>query len=123
MSEVFRQVDFLFRGRTVTLVPSIELLRRIKAKGINTTQLAQLCSNGGADALDVTTIHQAFLIEAGVRDVSEAESYAFIMSGNTKEISSFMLAYVNAVLPGIDLGKKPDAPVIDRTKTKAKPKT
>ena len=122
MSEVFRQVDFLFREKTVTLVPSLSLLRRIKAMGINHLLLAKQCLQGGADLLDLTIVHNQFLIEGGVTDVTEDESYLFMTSGNGKEFTSFQTAYVNAVMPGIDLGKKPDAPVIDRTKTKAKPK-
>ena len=123
MSEVFRQVDFLFREKTVTLVPSLSLLRRIKAMGINHLLLAQQCLQGGADLLDLTIVHNQFLIEGGVTDVTEDESYLFMTEGNAKEFTSFQTAYVNAVMPGIDLGKKPDAPVIDRTKTKSKPKT
>ena len=123
MSEVFRQVDFLFREKTVTLVPSLSLLRRIKAMGINHLMLAQQCLQGGADLLDLTVVHNQFLIEGGVTDVTEDESYLFMTEGNAKEFTSFQTAYVNAVMPGIDLGKKPAAPVTAPRKTKAKPKT
>ena len=123
MSEVFREVDFLFRGKTVTMVPSLSLLRRIKAMGVNHLMLAQQCLQGGADLLDLTVVHNQFLIEGGVTDVTEDESYMFMTSGNSKEFTSFQTAYVNAVMPGIDLGKKPAAPVTAPRKTKAKPKT
>jgi hypothetical protein len=122
MSEVFRTVSFLYDGREVTLTPSIALLRRLKAAGINNMLLATQCVKGGADALDLITVHRAFLQEGGTF-ISEDESYAWLTGGNVEEIMSFQSAYVSAVLPGVDLGKKPDAPAPKKAKPKRNSQT
>lgn len=109
MSQVFREVTFTYGGRDYTLVPSISLLRRFKAKGINTMLLAQQCIQGGSDVLDLVTVHQTYVVEAGGDPVSEEDSYAWLTGGNVPEIMSFQSAFVASVLPGIDLGKKPVA--------------
>lgn len=109
MSEVFREVSFTYKGEDVTIVPSIALLRSLKAAGINNMALARDCVQGGADPLDLVTVHMAMMKKAGMA-VTEDESYGWITGDNTVELLSFQTAYVQSVLPGIDLGKKPAAP-------------
>ena len=121
MSEVFREIELTWDGEEYTIVPSMLLLKRIKAKGINNLFLANACMQGGADTIDLAVAHNIFMKEAGVT-IGEDESYGFIMSG-TDAMIGFQMAYVSAVLPGIDLGKKPVArSQKPRAKTRAKRK-
>lgn len=119
MSEVFREVTFTFDGTEFTLVPSIALLRRIKGQGINCMLLAQACLNGGADPLDLVTALRAFVVASGSKAPDEDDAYQWLTNGNTNEIISFQTAFVSAVLPSIDLGKKLDAPAAPTTKTRS----
>ena len=105
MSQVFHEVTFTWGGEDYTIVPSLALLRRIKAKGINALRLANECLNGGVDPLDLVEVHRIFMAQAGV-SVSEDDSYAFIVSGSP-EMIEFQLSFVSCVLPSVDLGKKP----------------
>jgi hypothetical protein len=118
MGEVFREVSIDWDGETYSITPSMALLRKIKQQGIHNLMLANACINGGADPLDLVVVHRMFMREAGVR-VAEDESYEFIMSGS-QEMIDFQMAYVSAVLPSIDLGKKPDAPALKPKKSRAK---
>jgi hypothetical protein len=108
MSEVFREITVKWDGEEYTIVPSMALLKRVKALGINNLTLAKDCLHGGADPIDMAMVHRIFMKEAGVT-VSEEQSYGFIMGG-TPEVVEFQVAYVSAVLPAVDLGKKPAAP-------------
>lgn len=118
MGEVFREVSIDWDGETYSITPSMALLRKIKQQGIHNLMLANACINGGADPLDLVIVHRMFMREAGVK-VPEDDSYEFIMSGS-QEMIDFQMAYVSAVLPSIDLGKKPDAPALKPKKSRAK---
>lgn len=117
MSEVFRELTIQWQGEEYTITPSLALLRRIKAKGIHALNLANACIKGGADPIDLTDVHRLFMAEAGVK-VSEDESYAFI-TGGSDEMIDFQLAFVAAVLPSIDLGKKSKPQPKTRKRAKA----
>lgn len=117
MSEVFREVTLSWRGDEYQITPSLALLKRVKAKGIHTLNLAQACIKGGADPIDLAAAHKLFMAQAGVT-VSEDESYAFIVGGS-QDVIDFQIAFVSAVLPSIDLGKKPTPrPTTGRGRTK-----
>lgn len=105
---VFREITFPYRGEEYTIAPSVAVLRRIKAKGINTTTLANECIHGGVDLLDLAEALRVFLAEAGEK-VSVDDAYEWLTTG-TPDVVSFQLTYVQAVMPGIDFGKKPEAP-------------
>ena len=117
MGEVFREVQFKWDGDVYSIVPSMGLLRRIKQQGIHNLNLANACIHGGADPLDLVVVHRLFMREAGVK-VSDDQSYEFIMSGS-EDMIEFQMAYISAVLPAVDLGKKPKAPA---TKKRARAK-
>jgi len=121
MSEVFREVSFLWGEAECALVPSVALLRRIKAQGVNHMSLAKECIHGGADPLDLVVVLRAFLGAGGIT-ASEDQCYAFLTGGDAKAIASFQMAYISAVLPSVDLGKKPEAPALSPTKPVAKKK-
>lgn len=122
MSEVFRELSFHYNGERLTLVPSLALLRRIKARGINNVLLANGCVRGGVDIEDLAVAHCEFLREAGyrvngepdaagnvsTRPITEEESYLYLTGNQTAEIQEFQMAYCNAVLPGVSFGKKPE---------------
>lgn len=127
--QVFREVAFTFQGTSMSLVPSIALLRRLKSLGISNVDLAQACLRGGADPLDLVVVLRTFIAQATCLDgqtpevPSEDDAYAWIMSGNAPEIMSFQRAYFTAVLPGIDIGKKPEAPKTGRPAKPSRKKT
>lgn len=105
---VFREVSFRFRGEECTLTPSIGLLQRIRSKGINTSVLADQCRRGPLDMLDLLEAAKVFLAAAEMPATDE-EIYGWV-SLMDDEVASFMIAYMQAVHPRIDFGKKPDAP-------------
>jgi len=120
---VFRELSFSYNGDEVRIVPSLALLRRIKARGINNVVLANKCVRGGVDVEDLAIVHSEFMAEAG-QPISEDESYLYLTGPNVSEVQEFQMAYCQAVLPGVDLGKKPEARATKRKgKTRAKPKT
>lgn len=126
---VFREIELLWEGKRHVMVPSVSLLRRVKGRGINNLTLAREVMYGGADPSELAVVHQMFMAEAGV-SVSEEDSYGFLTGGDTAEVVAFQTAYVNAVVPSIDLGKKqeapaqePQAPAAPKAKRNRKPRT
>jgi hypothetical protein len=120
MAQVFREVVLPWNGERHTMVPSVRLLRRIKSEGINNLTLARECMFGGADPSELAVVHRMFMAEAGV-SISDEDSYAFVTGGDTQSVVAFQTAYVQSVVPNIDLGKKPEAPDQDAPKvTRAK---
>lgn len=118
MGEVFREITLPWKGQDYTMTPSVGLLRRIKQQGINNLVLAGEVYHGGADPADLAVVHSLFMRAAGVQ-ITEEDSYGFLTGDETEEVVAFQQAYVGAVIPSIDLGKKPEAPVVE---TKPKPK-
>lgn len=119
---VFREKTFDYQGERMTFVPSLALLRRVQSRGINTTQLANQCIRGGVDLIDLSQAHVEFMRAAGV-NLTEDESYGYMTTaGNQDEVMGFMLAYSEAAMPGVDMGKKPEAPATDAPKARAKSK-
>ncbi|QDP55378.1 MAG: hypothetical protein Tp176DCM1853251_62 [Prokaryotic dsDNA virus sp.] len=116
---VFRELTFTYQGETLTVTPSLALLRRIKARGIHNVILANKCIHGGADLEDLAAVHHEFMRAAG-REISEDESYGFVSGQNLTEIIGFQQAYVQAVLPAVDFGKKPEAPGKTKRASRAK---
>lgn len=127
MMAVFREKTFDYEGDRMTVVPSLALLRRVQARGVNTTRLANECVRGGVDLVDLAVAHVEFLREAGVT-LTEDESYGYMTTaGNQGEVMGFMLAYSESAMPGVDMGKKPEAPAMRDTsvnpRARAKGKT
>jgi hypothetical protein len=106
---VFRETEIDWQGGTYRLTPSVGLLRQIKAAGINNLRLAHECIHGGADPSELAIPLRIFLTAAGVK-VTEDECYSYLTSGDHIGIANFQLAYCQAVIPSIDLGKKLKAP-------------
>jgi len=116
MGGVFREIELKWKGEVYTMTPSLSILRSIKSHGLNNVQLASECFHGGVDPCDLVIVHRAFLGAAGV-SITEEESYEFLTSG-ASEVVEFQLAYVQAVIPSVDLGKKPAAPAPKKKKSK-----
>ena len=104
---VFREQSFDYEGASLTFVPSLALLKRIKVRGINNVMLANKCINGGVDLEDLATVHCEMVMAAGGK-CTEEESYGFLTGGDQAEIFSFQQAYISSVLPSVDFGKKPE---------------
>lgn len=122
MGEVFREITLPWKGQDHTMTPSVGLLRRIKQQGINNLVLAGEVYHGGADPADLAVVHRLFMEAAGVR-ISDEDSYGFLTGDETEAVVQFQQAYVMAVIPSIDLGKKPEAPVVETKKQKRKKKS
>jgi len=108
--DVFREVSFQWRGQEVTVTPNSALLRRIKARGINTLRVAHECTTVGPDPSELCVALSVFLAEAGIR-ATDDECYCDLVGTDHAAVISFQLAYVHSVNPSINLGKKPEAPV------------
>ena len=119
---VFRELTFQYNGEVLTFVPSLMILRRIKSRGINNVLLANKCLNGGADLEDLAVVHAEFVRAAG-GEITEEDSYGFLTAGDQGEIILFQQAYVEAVLPSVDFGKKQEGQGKTRKPKKATPKT
>lgn len=116
---VFRQSRIAWMGESHDFTPTVAMLRRIKAEGINNLRLAQECLVGGVDPSELAVALRHCLKEAGVAATDE-ECYGFLTSGDQDAIFAFQECYVGAVLPNVDLGKKDDAPKAARGAGKAK---
>jgi len=124
MSQVFRELSIEWGGEKRAFTPTIKMLRRIKGDGVNNLQLASDCLTGAVDPSELAVAMHHVLLEAGLA-ASPEECYGFLTSGDAGKISEFQVAYVESVMPHIDLGKKPDAqskqaPVPRAKKSKAK---
>lgn len=120
MGDVFREITYQYLGEDVTIVPSMALLGRVKSKGINTTMLANQVTNGGFDFYDLAKAHSVFMTASG-RPMSDEQSLEYLTAGSRDaEILGFMAAYAQAAMPGVDFGKKPEAPARSAPKRKAK---
>tara|TARA_R110000851_G_scaffold51593_1_gene122443 strand:- start:109 stop:483 length:375 start_codon:yes stop_codon:yes gene_type:complete len=120
---VFREQTFKYDGDTLSFIPSLALLKRIKSRGINNVVMANKCIHGGVDIEDLAAVHCEVVRAAG-GDITEEVSYAFLTGGNQDEIVSFQQAYISSVLPSVDFGKKPVAQKSQgKPKRKAKKKT
>lgn len=108
-----REVSFEWKGQTVRLVPSMTLLSRLAndlrkaSEGSETTvSLAYKCINGGSEPVFVLVALRGFLQEILGADVPSDEDIWDHLSTNPKETVSFRMAYAEAILPHISLGKE-----------------
>lgn len=119
MGDVFREVEFTYQGQAYSFVPDLNVLRRVKARGINGMMVVQQWGQGGVDPLDLVPVAREFLRAAG-GEATDNDVYAWLVGGNKEELQSLYLAAVAAWIPQIDVGKKPEAPAQAKAK-KSKP--
>lgn len=113
-----REITFTWKGKELRLTPTMALLqklandvRRATEGGETTVSLAFKCVNGGLEPLAILTPLRAFLTEAlNGKDVPTDEEIFEHLVSNTGEALSFRMAYVQAILPSVSLGKGPAAP-------------
>lgn len=87
-------------------------LHRVSEGVENTLSLARKLNSGGADPVFASTVLWHFLQAAGRNEVTREEAYTQMMgeSVSLAEKAGFRVAYIQAVLPSVDMGKKPVAP-------------
>ena len=118
-----RDVIVRWQGQEATLVPSFRFLRRLDARlrtdpdrKSSMPQCAQTLLLGGDALMDIPIVFSAFLAEAGIT-ASEEDCWALvstISSGGGDEeqrltYSALAAAVIESVIPGVDLGKNPEA--------------
>lgn len=129
-----REISFEWKGQTVRLTPSMLLLSRMAndirkaTDGAETTvSLAYKCINGGAEPVFMVVAMRGFLQEAMGSAAPSDEEIWDHLSTNPKETVSFRMAYAEAVLPHISLGKERaallTAPKAARQKTSSRRKS
>ena len=118
-ASVFKEKSLRWNGETVFFVPSVKMLRRIRAEGIQNLKLSHECIVGGADPADFCIAMKHMLFAGGV-NVSEDECYDWLTSADVDDILQAQRAYVESVNPRIDLGKKQEAPAEKKATAKRK---
>lgn len=121
-ASVFREKTLTWGGETVSFVPSVAMLRRIRAEGVQNLKLAHECLVGGADPADFCIALKHMLAAGGVK-VTDDQAYDFLTSADVDQIVQAQTAYVESVNPSIDLGKKPEAPETPSPQVEAKTTT
>jgi hypothetical protein len=119
MTQVFRSLELQWQGKSYTLSPSLDLLRRVDGelkrydRQNGATQLALALLRGGVEPADCAVAWSMFARQAGINITPDDCYRAIIASSNdpaiAEDAASFQIAFVQAVLPDVDLGKKPDA--------------
>lgn len=116
-----REISFQWKGETLRLTPSMLLLSRLAnevrrgTEGSETTvSIAYKCVHGGLEPMYLMIPLREFIREAlaSIPDrtlPSDDEIMSHALSAPA-DILSFRLAYVNAVLPHVELGKGPAGP-------------
>lgn len=113
-----REITFKWKGEDKVLVPSMALLSRLavmlrkETEGLETTVgLAYRCINGGAEPMFIVIVFRAFLVEVmGAAAAPSTEEVYHHLSTHPAEALAFRMAYAEAVLPNVSLGKGPAAP-------------
>lgn len=107
-----REVTFTWKDGEVRIVPSFLLIQRIATKlrrvsdGAETTvSLAQKCLTGGLEPAFVMVPLAEFLAAGlGAACPTEDEIFEEILT-RPEQLVSFRMAYMQAILPAISLGK------------------
>lgn len=123
-----RIVSFSWLGESRSFSPTMAILAamasdiaRISEGGENSLSLAQKMNAGGADPIFAATALWHLLRASGAV-ISREQAYEQLMGDevNLSEKAEFRVAYLQSVLPTVDLGKKPEAPAAPRKATKAR---
>ncbi len=113
-----REITFTWNGQTLRLTPTMAILqtlanevRRTTEGSETTVSLAFKCVNGGLEPMFMLIPLRAFLTEAlGGKDVPTDEEIFAHSCESTLDVLSFRMAYVQAILPSVSLGKGLAAP-------------
>ena len=113
---MMREIVFTWGGQERRFIPSMAVLSamasdlaRASEGGENTAVLASKLLHGGADPV-FASLALYHMLRASGADVTREDAYAQILGGG-EDMVGFRQAYITTVLPNIDMGKKPEAPV------------
>lgn len=125
-----RVISFEWGGVLRSFTPTMTVLAamasdmaRVSEGSENTLSLAQKMNAGGADPVFAATALWHLLRASGV-EVTRDECYDQLMGDAIPlvEKAGFRMAYLQSVLPSVDMGKKPEAPAARQSQTKARRK-
>lgn len=122
-----REISFEWDGATLRISPSFLLtsriaqeLRKVSEGSETTISLAYKCVHGGLEPVFLMVPLMQYLREA-LKEKAPGEQEVFEkIVGDPALLMSFRLAYVQAMLPNVEMGKDPAAPQeqgADRKKT------
>lgn len=113
-----REVSFTWGGNDRAFKPDMAMLARMASDigrmsegAENTLSLASKMNAGGADPVFAATALWHMLRSAGV-NVTRESAYEQLMGDDAsmEDKVSFRVAYMQSVLPAVNMGKKPEAP-------------
>ena len=117
---MMREIVFTWGGQERRFIPTMAVLSamasdlaRASEGTENTAVLASKLLHGGADPVFASLALYHMLRASTVPpmvEVTREEAYAQILGGG-EDMVGFRQAYITTVLPNIDMGKKPEAPV------------
>lgn len=125
-----RVLSFDWGGVTRTFTPTMTVLAsmasdlaRVSEGSENTLSLAQKMNAGGADPVFAATALWHLLRASGA-DVTRDQCYEQMMGDQIAMLEKieFRAAYLQSVLPSVDMGKKPEAPAAKPPASKARRK-
>ena len=125
-----RIVSFQWGGQTRSFTPTMTVLAamasdlaRVSEGAENTLSLAQKMNAGGADPVFAATALWHLLRASGA-EVTRDQCYEQMMGDGVTlvEKAGFRMAYLQSVLPSVDMGKKPEAPAVRPSQPKARRK-
>lgn len=125
-----RIVSFQWGGQTRSFTPTMTVLAamasdlaRVSEGSENTLSLAQKMNAGGADPVFAATALWHLLRASGA-DLTRDQCYEQMMGDQISliEKAEFRMAYLQSVLPSVDMGKKPEAPAAPPIQPKARRK-
>lgn len=126
-----RSLTFTWGGAAREFVPTMAVLSamaselaRVSEGAENTLSLAHKMNAGGADPVFASAMLWHMLRASGA-GIAREEAYAQLMGAEIPMLEKleFRQAFLQAVLPMVDMGKKPEAPAAPRpAATKARRK-
>lgn len=125
-----RTLAFQWAGERREFTPTMAVLAAMAAdvartsEGLeNSVSLASKMLGGGADPV-FASVALWHMLRASGATVTREDAYAQMLSADVSldDKAEFRQAYIAAVLPSVDLGKKPEAPAASRAPSKARRK-
>lgn len=127
---MMRTLQFTWQGQPREFTPSMAVLSGMAvdlartSDGLeNTVTLASKLLGGGADPVFGSLVLWHMLRASGA-DTSREDAYAQLLSSDVpmSEKAEFRQAFIAAVLPSVEMGKKPEAPAAPPNPTKGRRK-
>lgn len=106
----YKGVELQFSPNVKFLAQVAQALAQVSGGTVNTLTLAQQFNIGGAEPVYAATVMALFLKACGIKDADADRCYVDHVMKGDENFYSFRLAYIAAIVPDVDFGKKPDAP-------------